>query len=46
MAKEEISKTWICPNCDYETEWDYEALATKGEPVCPDCDAEVRINKE
>ena len=40
------SHTWKCPECEFETEWSYETLATEGGPVCPNCDCDMELEKE
>lgn len=44
--EEKESKTWVCSECGYEEEWDYKALAEKGEPVCPKCDSDMVLKKD
>ena len=44
MSKEE-TKTWICPECKHKEEWGYKELAEKGEPVCPECDTDMKLKK-
>ena len=40
------SRFWECKNCGDKQEhilWSYEDLATKGEPVCPQCDGDMSL---
>jgi transcription initiation factor IIE alpha subunit len=35
-----------CPSCGYEETWDEETMAEKGEPVCPECDDDMKYVKK
>jgi len=41
----EKTTTWVCPECKHEEEWNYETLTKKGEPVCPNCDVDMKQKK-
>jgi transcription initiation factor IIE alpha subunit len=32
---------WVCPLCHHKTEWDYNDIVTRGNPVCPNCDSDM-----
>lgn len=35
---------WFCPDCSYRDEVSYTDLAKRGNPVCPRCDADMKMS--
>jgi hypothetical protein len=40
-----VSFPWSC-DCGYNTEVSYGQLAEGGNPICPDCDAEMKMEED
>lgn len=40
------SSTWICPECEAETEWNMKDVSDKGTPVCSKCDCDMQLKED
>ena len=41
-----MERTWLCEECDEYTTWTYEDLASRGTPVCPECDEDMTLQPQ
>ena len=41
----ETGRFWVCPICNFVTNLTQDWIADHGEPVCPDCDYDMVLEK-
>ena len=38
--------TYVCPSCGHSEDWTEKDFAEKGEPVCPECDEDMKTSQD
>jgi rubrerythrin len=46
VKMDKVYAIWVCPECNLTVKHSYSALAEVGNPICPDCDADMELSNE